>query len=100
MAAMETDEVSLPQALAAVQASFADAPGDAQAARQWAEQRGYDWGASESLLAQFLQGEARCETLRKAREHKKGEAQRAESSKLRRPGAIILTRTRRVFVSA
>ena len=29
------------------------------------------------MLAQFLQGEARCETLRKAREHKKGEAQRA-----------------------
>ena len=77
MAAMETDEVSLPQALAAVQASFADAPGDAQAARQWAEARGYDWGDSETLLAQFLQGEARCETLRKAREHKKGEAQRA-----------------------
>ena len=77
MAAMETDEVSLPQALAAVQESFADAPGDAQAARQWAEGRGYDWGDSEQLLAQFLQGEARCETLRKAREHKKGEAQRA-----------------------
>ena len=77
MAAMDTDEVSLPQALAAVQASFADAPGDAQAARQWAEGRGYDWGDSEQLLAQFLQGEARCETLRKAREHKKGEAQRA-----------------------
>ena len=56
MAAMETDEVSLPQALAAVQASFADAPGDAQAARQWAEGRGYDWGDSEQLLAQFLQG--------------------------------------------
>ena len=29
------------------------------------------------MFAQFLQGEARCETLRKAREHKKGEAQRA-----------------------
>ena len=77
MAAMETDEVSLPQALAAVQASFADAPTDAQAARQWAEGRGYDWGESETLLAQFLQGEARCETLRKTREHKKGEAERA-----------------------
>ena len=82
MAAMDTDEVSLPQALAAVQASFADAPGDAQAARQWAEQRGYDWGDSEQLLAQFLQGEARAVD---AEESKRAQEGRGPAS--RRAGA-------------
>ena len=92
MAAMDTDEVSLPQALAAVQASFADAPGDAQAARQWAEGRGYDWGDSETLLAQFLAGEARCETRRKARQEieeekrkRKEERKRKRKKRKRRP---------------
>ena len=74
MAAMDTDEPpSLAQALQAVQRLFPEA----QDARRWAEERGYDWEPDDSLLTQFLQGEANCETLRLAKEHRKGAQERA-----------------------
>ena len=74
MAAMDTDEPpSLAQALQAVQRLFPEA----QDARRWAEERGYDWEPDDSLLTQFLQGEANCETLRLAKEHQKGAQERA-----------------------